>query len=252
MASESGEQTTQDEPSALDSLAGDQRRGRILVAKADSDFSVGATRVWLATVRNHLKKIYGTNSNVLLGAAMLEGPVPKVDARRVLQERLLQLEQFLESVGTTGRKSFSTNGGKKIFIGHGRSPVWREIKDFISERLKLPWDEFNRESTPGLTTFERLSQMLDDASFAFLVMTAEDEHSDSTFHARENVIHEVGLFQGRLGPRKAIILLENECKEFSNIHGLSQIRFPPGHTSAAFEDIRRVLERENILASGSK
>ena len=27
-------------------------------------------------------------------------------------------------------------------------------------------------------------------------MTAEDEHADGTKHARENVIHEVGLFQG--------------------------------------------------------
>ena len=41
--------------------------------------------------------------------------------------------------------------------------------------------------------------MLNAASFAFLIMTAEDEHADSTLHARENVVHEVGLFQGKLG-----------------------------------------------------
>lgn len=64
---------------------------------------------------------------------------------------------------------------------------------------------------------------------------------------RKNVVHEVGLFQGRLGPRKAIILLEDGCAEFSNIVGLSQIRFPRGHISAVFEDIRRVLEREGVI-----
>ena len=50
---------------------------------------------------------------------------------------------------------------------------------------------------------------------AFLVLTAEDEQTDGTLHARENVIHEAGLFQGRLGFEKAIILLEEGCQEFS-------------------------------------
>jgi hypothetical protein len=34
--------------------------------------------------------------------------------------------------------------GTNVFIGHGRSVVWRELKDFVQDRLKLPWDEFNR------------------------------------------------------------------------------------------------------------
>src|SRR3954469_22299579 len=97
----------------------------------------------------------------------------------------------------------------------------------------------------------RLQQMLDNAWFAFLIMTAEDEHADSTQHARENVIHEAGLFQGRLGFERAIILLEDSCSEFSNVHGLGQIRFPKGNISAKFEEIRSVLERERIIPSGS-
>lgn len=57
-------------------------------------------------------------------------------------------------------------------------------------------------------TFERLSTMLDDASFALLIMTAEDEHSDSSQHARQNVVHEVGLFQGALGLRRPLCWLK--------------------------------------------
>lgn len=77
--------------------------------------------------------------------------------------------------------------------------------------------------------------MLSQATFAFLVMTAEEEHADSTVHARPNVIHEVGLFQGRLGFPRAIVLLEEGCSDFSNIIGLSQIRFPSGDIQARFE-----------------
>jgi predicted nucleotide-binding protein len=143
----------------------------------------------------------------------------------------------------------ATSVGLKVFIGHGHSPLWRELKDFIEKRLFLEWDEFNREPTAGFSRKERLQSMLDQACFAFLLMTGEDQHADDTIHARENVVHEVGLFQGRLGFRKAIVLLEEGCAEFSNIEGISQIRFPKGNISASFEDIRRVLEREGVLRS---
>jgi predicted nucleotide-binding protein len=91
--------------------------------------------------------------------------------------------------------------------------------------------------------------MLDAAAIAFLVMTGEDEQTDGKIRARMNVIHEAGLFQGRLGFTKAIIVLEEGCEEFSNIQGLGQIRFPKGNIKAAFEEIRQVLEREKILES---
>lgn len=137
--------------------------------------------------------------------------------------------------------------GTKIFIGHGRSTAWKDLKDFIQDRLHLPWDEFNRVSVAGFTNIARLSQMLDESAMAFLILTAEDEQADGKMHARMNVIHEAGLFQGRLGFERAIILFEEGCEEFSNIQGLGQIRFPAGKISGIFEEIRRVLEREKII-----
>jgi predicted nucleotide-binding protein len=138
--------------------------------------------------------------------------------------------------------------GTNVFIGHGRSLVWRELKDFIEGTLRLPSDEFNRVPAAGVTNIARLSEMLDAAAFAFLVMTGEDETPDGTLRARMNVVHEAGLFQGRLGFGKAIVLLEEGCEEFSNIQGLGQIRFPKGNVRAAFEDIRQVLAREGLIA----
>src|SRR2546426_6128911 len=68
--------------------------------------------------------------------------------------------------------------------------------------------------------------MLDRAGFALIVLTAESERTDAVVLARQNVVHEAGLFQGRLGWRKAIVLREDGCEEFSNIAGLGQIPFP--------------------------
>ncbi|MQP33381.1 hypothetical protein GEO20_15540 [Rhodococcus erythropolis] len=141
----------------------------------------------------------------------------------------------------------ATQLGSRIFIGHGQSPQWRELKEFLQDRLGLQADEFNRVPVAGTTTTARLSQMLDSASFACLVMTAEDEMANGATVARANVIHEAGLFQGRLGFERAIILLEEGCAEFSNITGLSQLRYPANRISAIYEDLRQVLERENLL-----
>lgn len=141
-------------------------------------------------------------------------------------------------------------GGVVTFVGHGRSTAWLELKDFLKDRLGLLVSEFNAVSAAGIPTVDRLKEMLDTAAFAFIVMTGEDEQPDGQLHARQNVIHEAGLFQGRLGFGKAIILLEEGCSDFSNIHGLGVIMFSKGKIGSAFEDVRRVLEREQITGAG--
>jgi predicted nucleotide-binding protein len=151
-------------------------------------------------------------------------------------------------VAAAGPKGISTDATpNRVFVGHGRSPEWLKLKTLLTDRLGLDYEEFNREPAAGYSTKERLLEMLNSSSFAFLVMTGEDLGADGSAHARENVIHEVGLFQGRYGFERAIVLLEEGCAEFSNIHGLIQIRFPQGQILAQSEEIRRVLEREGLL-----
>lgn len=202
---------------------------------------------WIGGVRTQLKKLYGPTSDAMDLFPLIKEKINEEDSKTIFKKRITQLELLVQNLEDIPAKIMGTSNAGRIFIGHGRSLLWRELKDFISDRLGLDYDEFNRESVAGIATWERLNQMLSDASFAFLIMTAEDEHSDSTLHARENVIHESGLFQGKLGSRRAIILFEEGCSEFSNIFGLSQLRFPKSRISAVFEEIRRVLEREQIL-----
>lgn len=149
---------------------------------------------------------------------------------------------------TMKKQEANSRIGTNVFIGHGRSNCWKDLKDFIQDRLRLPWDEFNRVPVAGTTNIARLAEMLDAAAIAFIVMTAEDEQVGGKVRARMNVIHEAGLFQGRLGFTKAIVLLEEGCEEFSNISGLGQLRFPKGKIEDAFEEIRRVLEREGLIS----
>lgn len=165
-------------------------------------------------------------------------------AKTILNSFIDEIKEYWED--SMDLKENENTSNNKIFIGHGGSALWRELKDFINDRLKISWDEFNRVPVAGVTTVDRLKQMLEEASIAFLVLTAEDETVDGKQQARMNVIHEVGLFQGKLGFDKAFVLLEEGCEEFSNINGLGQIRFPKGKISAIFEEIRRIVEKENI------
>ena len=164
--------------------------------------------------------------------------------------RLAEIARQAETHMTRQRRQEQPESttGTTVFLGHGHSQIWRELKEFLTERLSLEVDEFNRVSPAGIPTTERLETMLDTAGFALLIMTGEDEQNDGKLRARENVVHEAGLFQGRLGFKRAIILLEEGCQEFNNIIGLGQIRFPKGNIKATFEEIREVLEREEILS----
>ena len=170
-----------------------------------------------------------------------------IDNLEIVYGKLELYEELTNNTQQTIKNDAVSNENKKIFIGHGGSDIWLRLKNFIVDRLELEYEEFNRISAAGKPTSDRLKEMLEVCCMAFLIMTGEDEQADGALRARENVVHEVGLFQGRLGFENAIILLEEGCGDFSNIHGITYIPFPKGNIRAAFEDIREVLERESII-----
>jgi hypothetical protein len=131
-----------------------------------------------------------------------------------------------------------------IFIGHGHSQQWLDLKDHLQD--KHDYEVIAYESYPrsGRTIKEILEEMLDESTFALLVLTGEDETNAGEKRARQNVIHETGLFQGRLGFNKAIILLEEGVQEFSNIQGLQQIRFPKGKIIETYGEVLATIKRE--------
>ena len=118
--------------------------------------------------------------------------------------------------------------GRTVFIGHGRSREWLEVEKFLRDRLRLTVVEFNSVSAAGVQTGDRLKEMLGQADFAFLIMSGEDEQATGKFNPRLNVIHEAGLFQGKLGFKKAIILLEEGCEDFRTSTDLAKFGSPKG------------------------
>lgn len=131
-----------------------------------------------------------------------------------------------------------------VFIGHGQNVAWRELKDHLSDKHGVRVEAYETGSRAGHAIRDVLDDMLTNSSIAFIVLTGEDEGVDGVTRARENVIHELGLFQGELGFSRAIALLEHGTNEFSNLHGIQQIRFSKNNIRETFGEVLAVLKRE--------
>lgn len=132
-----------------------------------------------------------------------------------------------------------------IFIGHGRSSQWRDLKDHLAEQHGYTVKSFESGARAGHTIRDVLEELMTKSTFALLVLTAEDEQSDGQARARQNVVHEVGLFQERLGFQKAIMLVEEGCESFSNVQGVIQIRFSTANIRETFGDVLATVRRES-------
>lgn len=135
-----------------------------------------------------------------------------------------------------------------VFIGHGRSKLWARVKVFLEDDIRLATVTYESESRTGHAIVPVLEKMLNQATFAVLVFTAEDDTAEGTKRARQNVIHEAGLFQGRLGFSKAVLLVQDGVEAFSNIAGLQYIPFSDDRVEQTFYELQRVLKREGLVA----
>lgn len=132
----------------------------------------------------------------------------------------------------------------KVFVGHGRSQQWHDLKDHLQDKHGFKVIAYETGARAGYTIAEVLKGMSEEATIAFLVGTGEDLGKNGILRARENVIHETGLFQGKLGFKRSIVLIEEGCNEFSNIVGIQQLRFSKKNIKEIFGDVLAIIYRE--------
>ncbi|RYG99956.1 MAG: hypothetical protein EON58_01965 [Alphaproteobacteria bacterium] len=136
--------------------------------------------------------------------------------------------------------------GTYVFIGHGRSNLWHQVASFLREDLGLKTDYFEKNSRAGEQVVTTLNGMLDRASYAVIVATADDEMGDQ-IRARQNVVHEVGLFQGRLGFDHVAVLRQNGIEDWSNLAGLLVLPFENQAIESTFLALSKALRHHKIV-----
>ena len=78
-------------------------------------------------------------------------------------------------------------------------------------------------------------------------MSTEVKLKGNSLRARQNVVHEVGLFKGRLAFEKIILVRHVNYENLSNLNGLNEIQYDPLHCEPVLAKIRAVAEREGLI-----
>ncbi len=159
-------------------------------------------------------------------------------------ERVVRDIDYIFEVRSHRELEVPTGGSeraRRVFITHGRAPEWREVQAYVEKDLQIPTLELAQEPSRGRTILQKLNEESERCSYALIVMTGEDKTEEGQLRARENVIHEVGYFQGRFGLASVCLLHEEGVNIPSNIHGLVYIPFPRGMVSAAFGALAREI-----------
>lgn len=131
---------------------------------------------------------------------------------------------------------------QRIFISHGSSKDWMQVQNYIEKDLEIDTLELAQEPNKGRTVLQKLNEESDKCSYAVVVMTGDDVISDGEIRARENVMHEIGFFQGKYGLEKVCLLYEEGTKIPSNIHGLVYVPFRQNIINATFGSLSRELK----------
>jgi predicted nucleotide-binding protein len=170
-------------------------------------------------------------------------PPPGRFERKYLEQLRRDVEYLLEVWESRNTADSSTRGPSllHVFISHGRSTEWREVQAFIEKDLETPTLELAQEPNRGRTVLQKLAEESNRCSYAVIVMTGDDMSGFDPPRARENVIHEIGYFQGRYGMDHVCVLYEEGTNIPTNIQGLAYLPFPKGLVRSSFGELRREL-----------
>jgi hypothetical protein len=151
---------------------------------------------------------------------------------------------FDEAVQSSDVEELDNRVEPVIFIGHGQGSEWRDLKDHLADKQHYTISAYEVGARAGHAIRDVLDDMSEESTFAILVMSGDDKTDGGELRARQNVIHEIGLFQGRLGYARAIVLIEKGVEVPSNINGITWISYERGHINGTFGDIIATVNRE--------
>ncbi|MFC0575362.1 TIR domain-containing protein [Paraburkholderia solisilvae] len=172
--------------------------------------------------------------------------IPNYYYRAQLDRLARHIDQALEIRANSELAAPAAEAPRKVFISHGRAKDWYEVQAFIERDLKIATLELAQEPNKGLTVLGKLAEAADQCDSAVIVMTGDDTDASGQIRARENVMHEIGYFQGKYGLARVVLLHEEGVNVPTNIQGLVYIPFPKEFIQA----VQGPLMRELVVIYG--
>lgn len=200
------------------------------------------------TLRKLLPDLYGDfqTINTAPGMAMVSPgpgqPAPLHFSRAQADRLVRDIDQIFEIRANSELLQPAQTAENGVFITHGRSNDWRAVQAFIEKDLELPTVELAQQPNAGQTIIEKLIENSARCNSAVIVMTGDDVANESEARVRENVMHEIGFFQGRYGRSFVVLLHEDGVNIPTNLSGVAYIPFPKGSIEAGFHVLQRELK----------
>lgn len=177
----------------------------------------------------------------------LEGAIQQIDQILGQLDGMNQDRDIQDQHSSVAAPTHNTGTLPTVFLGHGHSPLWSRVQLHLNNDLHLSVEAWESVSRAGHHSVEILKGFLSSCGFAVLVVTGDDISDDGVVRARQNVIHEIGLFQGRVGFERVALLEQEGVEGFSNIDGLQRIRFQGIRVEQSFYELDRMLRREGFI-----
>ncbi len=118
----------------------------------------------------------------------------------------------------------SVGGVPNVFISQGGRAAGRALAEGL-ERNGFVVKTYERPGNRRDATRSLLEALVQGRDFAVLLYLDEDEDAHGGRRAREHVLHEVGLFQGRLGLERAVIVRQEGLEPLDRSHAVPEVGF---------------------------
>ncbi len=176
------------------------------------------------------------NDGVLLGLELVKRKLRTAEPSYYLEfESVFRNHNYNESLVELQKRLKKSNS--KIFISHGHDKMMLESVKNLILKIGLKPIILEEQKNLGQTILEKLENE-SDTSCAIVLLSPDDtvineDNQTIIKQARPNVLYELGLFQGKLGRHRVIVLHKKgkgkiKSKLLSNIGGLVYTEFDDG------------------------
>lgn len=167
---------------------------------------------------------------------------PNFYSRKQLERLARDIDQIFEIRANCELQQPVKERPRRVFVTHGRTHDWLAVKDYIESDVQLKTAELAQQPNMGRTVIEKLIDTADGCDSAVIVMTGDDVDDQGDVRVRENVMHEIGFFQGRYGRDRVILLHEDNVNIPTNLSGVVYSPFPKGRVDVCFHLLMRELK----------
>lgn len=190
-----------------------------------------------------LRQKYPQTKAVLMTQKQTGAVTPVAEAMRAGAHTFLDKnEPHFDDKLLAHLEEIMSENSDRVFVSFGHNELLKlKLKDFLQNRLQLNTVLLSDLPGRGLTIVEQLERVSATCRRAVILLTRDDEVEGGGRRARQNVVHEVGFFQGKYGRENVVLLAEHGVELFTNITGIKIVEFDPSHFEAVFEPLRAEL-----------